>query len=204
VTEDYRVRHQLARSEEVTGKTQAALANYQRALEDCPDAEENNVLREKAAIIHNSAILMATQGKVNEAIALYEQSLEIQRAIDNQQGIAATLHQMAGIYANQGKVNEAIALYEQSLEIQRAIDNQQGIAATLAMSAQLLAAQGEFGLAISHLQESIRILQSMGSWEVSKVEEILANIQQMQAQGNPANPSSPPQKRNFLQRLLGR
>jgi tetratricopeptide (TPR) repeat protein len=141
---------------------------------------------------------------VNEAIALYEQSLEIKRAIEDQQGIAATLHCMAIIYANQGKVNEAIALYEQSLEIKRAIDNQQGIAATLAMSAQLLAAQGEFGLAISHLQESIRILQSMGSWEVSKVEEILANIQQMQAQGNPANPSSPPQKRNFLRRLLGR
>jgi tetratricopeptide (TPR) repeat protein len=89
---------------------------------------------------------------------------------------------MANIKTTQGDVTAAIGLYEQSLAIEREIGNQQGIAATLAMSAQLLAAQGEFGLAISHLQESIRILQSMGSWEVSTVEEILAQVQQLQAQ----------------------
>jgi tetratricopeptide (TPR) repeat protein len=135
-----------------------------------------------AATLHAMANIKTTQGDVTAAIALYEQSLEIKRAIEDQQGIAATLHQMAGIYANQGKVNEAIALYEQSLEIKRAIEDQQGIAATLAMSAQLLAAQGDFGTAIANLQESIRILKSMGSYEVSTVEQILAQVQSLQTQ----------------------
>jgi tetratricopeptide (TPR) repeat protein len=66
------------------------------------------------------------QGKVDEAIALYEESLSIQRSIGNQQGIAATLHAIANVYINQGKVDEAIALYEESLSIQRSIGNAHG------------------------------------------------------------------------------
>jgi len=43
------------------------------------------------------------------AIALYEESLQIKRAIGNQQGIAATLHAIANVYVNQGNVDGAIA-----------------------------------------------------------------------------------------------
>ena len=56
--------------------------------------------------------MYVNQGNVEEVIALYEESLQIERSIGNQQGIAATLHAIANVYINQGKVEEAIALYE--------------------------------------------------------------------------------------------
>ena len=60
--------------------------------------------------------IYATQGQVERALALYQQSLEAEESIGNVQGKAATLHQMAGIYATQGQVERALALYQQSLE----------------------------------------------------------------------------------------
>ena len=90
---------------------------------------------------------------MNEAIELYEQSLEIEKAIGNQQGIAATLHALANVYRGQGKVSEALELYEQFLEIQKAIGNQYGIAVTLASIAPLIAIhQGDFDTAFDYLQ----------------------------------------------------
>ncbi|KAM3098692.1 CHAT domain-containing protein, partial [Phormidesmis sp. 146-12] len=117
VTEDFRVRHTLANAEKPLGETDSAIQNYQRALEDCPDTNDQAVLREKAAIIHNLAIIYANQGQVEQAIELYQQSLQLFEQIGNVQGKAATLHQMAIIYANQGQVERAIELYQQSLQL---------------------------------------------------------------------------------------
>jgi tetratricopeptide (TPR) repeat protein len=114
------------------------------------------------------------QGKVEEAIALYEESLTIKRSIGNQQGIAVTLHEIANVYRNQGKVDEALALYEESLTIKRSIGNVQGIASTLAMLAQIIVIhQQDFGTAIDYLQQSEAILRRIGSPDAETVAEIL-------------------------------
>ena len=84
-------------------------------------------------------MIKANQGQVTEAIALYQQSLELKEQIGDVQGKAATLHQMAIIYANQGQVTEAIALFQQSLELKESIGNVQGKAYTLANMGYLLA-----------------------------------------------------------------
>jgi tetratricopeptide (TPR) repeat protein len=76
--------------------------------------------------LHQLAGIYANQGEVAKAIALYEESLELEEKIGNVQGKAATLHQLAGIYANQGEVAKAIAFYQQSLELKEKIGNVQG------------------------------------------------------------------------------
>jgi tetratricopeptide (TPR) repeat protein len=176
VTEDFRIRHELARAEAPLGETKQAIADYQKALADCPDSEDRTILREKAAIIHNLAGTYAQQGQVSEAIALYQQSLELDEQIGNVQGKAATLRGMAGIYEQQGQVSEAIALYQQSLELDEQIGNVRGKAETLKMMGQLLAAAGDFDTAIAHLQESLAILQRIQSWQAQTVQEILSEI----------------------------
>ena len=152
--------HQLARSQEVLGEVQAALKHYQNALDHCPDSEEAQ--SEKAAIIHNLAIVKANQGQVTEAIALYQQSLELKESIGNVQGKAATLHEIARIKANQGQVTEAIALYQQSLELNEQIGDVQGKAATLHCIAMIKANQGQVTEAIALYQQSIDIERQIG------------------------------------------
>jgi tetratricopeptide (TPR) repeat protein len=157
--EDYRILHQLARSEQELGEIEQAQQHYQQALELCPATDE----KEKSAIIHNLALIYANTGKIEEAIALYQQSLQITESIGDVQGQAATLHQLAGIYANTGKIEEAIALYQQSLQIKESIGDVQGQAATLHQLAGIYANTGKIEEAIALCQQSLEIKESIGN-----------------------------------------
>ncbi|MBD2079796.1 tetratricopeptide repeat protein [Leptolyngbya sp. FACHB-17] len=164
VTEDFRVRHQLAKTEEPLGETNSALQNYQKALEDYPDTDDKAVLREKAAIIHNLAnIYYANQRQVNQAINLYQQSLQLNEQIGNVQGKATTLHNLASIYATQGQVNQAINLYQQSLQLNEQIGNVQGKATTLHQMAGIYATQGQVNQAINLYQQSLQLNEQIGN-----------------------------------------
>jgi tetratricopeptide (TPR) repeat protein len=166
VTEDFRIRHRLAWAEEPLGETTAAIQDYQKALADCPDSEDSEVLREKSAIIHNLAGIYAQQGQVSEAVRLYEQSLELEEQIGDVQGKAATLHCMAIIYAQQGQVSEAITLYQQSLELTEQIGDVKVKAATLHNLAIIYAQQGQVSEAITLYQQSLELTEQIGDVKV--------------------------------------
>jgi tetratricopeptide (TPR) repeat protein len=157
--EDYRILATIARAEVTLGLVGEAMTHFQQALELCPEDE----LIRKGAIIHNMAGLIAQQGDINRAIALYNQSLEIKESINNVQGKAATLHSMAGLIAQQGDINRAIALYNQSLEIKESINNVQGKAATLHSMAGLIAQQGDINRAIALYNQSLEIYESINN-----------------------------------------
>ncbi|MEH2116874.1 tetratricopeptide repeat protein [Nostoc sp.] len=159
LTSNYRVLHQIACSQAELGEVEQAQQYYQQALEFCLETDET----EKAAIIHNLAGIYTNKGKVDEAIALYNQSLQIQERIGNVQGIAATLHQLAGIYAKKGEVEQAIALYNQSLQIFERIGNVQGKAATLHCLAGIYANKGDVDEAIALYNQSLEIDERIGN-----------------------------------------
>jgi tetratricopeptide (TPR) repeat protein len=96
------------------------------------------------ATLSNMAGLIAQREDIEGAIALYQQSLEIDERINNVQGKAVTLHEMAYLIAQREDIEGAIALYQQSLEIDERINNIQGKAATLASMAYLAGKTDEF------------------------------------------------------------
>ncbi|MFN7637624.1 MAG: tetratricopeptide repeat protein [Pseudanabaena sp.] len=177
VIENYSTLHNLAKAENNLGAMEDCLHHYQRALELCPD----EAIKEKATIIHNFAIVKAQQGQVDQAIALYQQSLEIKESIGNVHGKAATLHQMAGIYAQQGQVDQAIALYQQSLEITERIGYVQGKAVTLQWLGGLFATKkGEIAKGLAYLEESAAILEQIKSPEAETSRWAIEQIQKSQ------------------------
>ena len=134
----------------------------------------------KANILHELGWIQDDWGNKKEAIAFYEQSLQLEEKIGNVQGKAATLHCLAIIYANQGEVEKAIAFYQQSLELEEKIGDVRGKAATFAMLGQLLADEkGDFDKALNYLQQSLDILQHLRSPDAEIVREIIADVQQM-------------------------
>ncbi|MGJ3252809.1 MAG: tetratricopeptide repeat protein, partial [Elainellaceae cyanobacterium] len=139
ISEDYKYLKELAYSEMTLGNSEQADQYYERAITLCPDDDE----QERALIYHFLGMLKDAQGQVEEAIALYQQSLELKERIGDVQGKAATLHNLAELYAQQGQVEEAIALYQQSLELTERIGNVQGKAATLHQLAGIYAQQGQ-------------------------------------------------------------
>jgi tetratricopeptide (TPR) repeat protein len=156
--EDYEVLHSLAYAEDELGLVEDCLSHYQRAIDLCPEDE----VKGKAALMHNLAVLLVKQGKVEEAIGLYQQSLALKEQIGDVQGKAATLHCMAIIYANQGKVEEAIGLYQQSLALKEQIGDVQGKAATLHCMAIIYANQGKVEEAIGLYQQSLALKEQIG------------------------------------------
>ncbi|MEH2147438.1 tetratricopeptide repeat protein [Nostoc sp.] len=64
-------------------------------------------LQGKAATLYCLGRIYANKGDVEQALALYNQSLEINERIGYIQGKAATLDCLGRIYANKGEVDEA-------------------------------------------------------------------------------------------------
>jgi len=161
--EDFRILHNLARAEQVLGKTTQAREHYQRALACCPTTSDRHVVRVRAAIIHNLAELVLVQGGVKRALELYQESLSLEEQIGNVQGKAATLHSMAVIHAQQGEVKRALELYQESLSLSEQIGNPQGKAATLHQMAGIHAQQGEVKRALELYQESLSLKEQIGN-----------------------------------------
>jgi tetratricopeptide (TPR) repeat protein len=84
------------------------------------------------------AVLLLQQGKrdlalgrLEEARAAFERSLEIERALNNQRGEAMVLHSLGGVLRDLGQPEEARVAFECSLEILRVLHDQRGEAMVL-------------------------------------------------------------------------
>jgi tetratricopeptide (TPR) repeat protein len=62
-----------------------------------------------ARTLNNIAMIHYNKGEYDQAIELYNQSLEISKQLGDQQGIAYTLNNIALIYANKGEYEEALS-----------------------------------------------------------------------------------------------
>ncbi|MEH1922388.1 tetratricopeptide repeat protein [Nostoc sp.] len=158
VFQDYRILGTVSYAEEVLGFVQEAVIHYQQALDLCPEEE----LTTKATTLNNMARIIAQQGDVAKAIALWEESLELFEQIDYAKGKAATINNMARIIAQQGDVAKAIALWEESLKLFEQIDDAKGKAATINNMAQIIAQQGDVAKAIALWEQSLEIKEQIG------------------------------------------
>jgi tetratricopeptide (TPR) repeat protein len=155
---DYRILGTIAAVETFLGKVEDAVAHYQQALKLCPEAD----LEVKAAILSNMARVIAQQGDIERAIALWEQSLEIAERINGVGGKATTLNDMAWFIAQQGDIERAIALWQQCLEIYERIGDVGGKAVILNNMAGVIAQQGDIERAIALWQQCLEIYERIG------------------------------------------
>ncbi|MGJ5672180.1 MAG: tetratricopeptide repeat protein [Nostochopsis sp.] len=159
ITKNHSVFKEIAYCEHQMGEVYQALKYYEQALNLCPAEDE----AELASIYNHFGMLKADKGEVDEAIALFNQSLEIKERIGNVPGKAATLHSLGIIYANKGQVDKAIALYNQSLEIFERIGNLQGKAMTFHELGHIYANKGEVDEAIAFYNQSLSITERIGN-----------------------------------------
>ena len=155
VTQDYRLLHQLARSEAGLGEVELAEQHFQQALELCPQEDEKG----KAEIIHNLAEIHAQRGEVDKAIKLYQQSSELHEKIGYIKGKAADLHQLAIIYAKKREFDKAINLSKQSLNLKEKIGDVKGKAVTLNNLADIYAQGGDVDEAIKLYQQCLKLVE---------------------------------------------
>ena len=156
-----RVLNNLAIAYRSRSEYKAAKYYLEQALDLAKDDDEDFISL-KATTLHELGWIEDDWGNKKEAIAFYQQSLELKEKIGDVQGKAATLHCLAIIYANQGEVEQAIAFYQQSLELKEKIGDVQGKAATLHQLAGIYANQGEVEQAIAFYQQSLQLKEKIG------------------------------------------
>jgi len=107
---DYRILGTMARAEQVVGLVAEALNHYKMALARCPDDD----LNKRSATLNNMAGVIAAQGNIDEAMGLWQQSLELKERINDVQGKAATLNNMATVAYQQGDLQKALELFKET------------------------------------------------------------------------------------------
>lgn len=165
VFNDFRIAHSLARAEEVLGKTELALTHYESALAACPPADANasyEVLRHRASLTHNFASLLADRGSISRAVELWQQTLDLEKRVNDEQGMAATFHQLASVLSQQGQNHRAMELFKRSLAIQSRIGDVRGTAATLHQMSGVLSRKGDVQHAMNLLQQAFEIEERLG------------------------------------------
>jgi tetratricopeptide (TPR) repeat protein len=111
-----------------------------------------------------SAVLLLQQGKrdlalgkLKDARAAFEQSLEIDRTLNNQRGEAMILNSLGGVLRDLGQLTEARHAFERSLEIGRVYNNPLHEAMVLNSLGGVLRDLGKFEEAITTFERSLEI-----------------------------------------------
>jgi tetratricopeptide (TPR) repeat protein len=104
-----------------------------------------------------------------EAMKLYQQSVEIAEVLGDLQGKSTALHNVAQIYVAQGYYDEAMKLYQQSLEISEDMDYLHGKAATLFRIAEVRLKQGASDVALQLFQEVLEIQKKLGALDSERL-----------------------------------
>jgi tetratricopeptide (TPR) repeat protein len=128
----------------------------------------------RARVLHALGTLAWSLGDYDRAQEVFEEGLEIFRALDDRRGVANMLHNMGVVALPQGRDAAAHALHEESLEIFRSLGDRWSIALSLANLGLVALNGGEYGRAHSLLEESLAIRRELG--EQQSVAQSLNNL----------------------------
>jgi tetratricopeptide (TPR) repeat protein len=101
--------------------------------------------------------------RYSQAIAYYQESLNIQRNNGNGYGEANSLNNLGNIYSARGEYYQAIECHQQALNIQREIGNRSGESESLNALGSIYDALGEYLQAIECHQQCLNIYPEIGN-----------------------------------------
>ncbi|MDQ4099987.1 MAG: tetratricopeptide repeat protein, partial [Chloroflexota bacterium] len=117
----------------------------------------------RANALNGSGVMAYTQGDLDQARTLFEESLAIRRELNDTAGIANTLNNLAIVADEQGDYARAMDIHAESLKLRREMNDQYGIAMSLNNMGGVAHMQGDFRRAAALHEESLGIRRAIGS-----------------------------------------
>jgi len=115
----------------------------------------------KAAALHHLGMIHQDQGRYEEAMKMYSESLKIEEELGDKGGIARTLHQRGNVLYLQGRYEEAVKMYQDSLKLKEELGNKSGIASTLHQLGMIHQDLGRYEEAVKLYEESLKIKEEL-------------------------------------------
>lgn len=109
-----------------------------------------------------AGVLAGEQGDCPSAKALLEESLEIARQLEDQQGIAVSLNALAVNARDRGDLLSSRALFEESLLVWKELGNPLDVSRSLSNLASVVKSQGDFAHARALYEECLAIFRKLG------------------------------------------
>ncbi|MEM8535081.1 MAG: tetratricopeptide repeat protein [Chloroflexota bacterium] len=116
-----------------------------------------------ATVLRGYGYLLFNQGVFTESQSCYEESLQMCRQLDDQEGVAASLDGVGNIAYRYGFYAEATQYYEESLSLSQSFNDQSGMARELVHLGMVAHAQGDFTEARKRYQSSLELYQALGN-----------------------------------------
>ncbi|MEO1298782.1 MAG: tetratricopeptide repeat protein, partial [Cyanobacteria bacterium J06636_16] len=112
--------------------------------------------------LNNMAIVYEDQGRYREAIALYEQSLDVVKTWGTLADRATTLNNLGNTYLQIGEYDTALAIYQEAIAIRRDIGDRSGLAHSLNSIGTAYSWQGRYDQSLMVYQEALALTQAIG------------------------------------------
>jgi len=120
-----------------------------------------------------------SQGRYEEALARYEESLAISREVGDRSGEGTTLNNIGEVFRLLSRHEDALARYEESLAILREVGNRKMEGTTLNNIGLVYESQGRYEEALARYEESLAIFREVGDrsgegttlWNLGRAEE---------------------------------
>jgi len=145
------------------GETGAAYELLEEAVAPAPDPEQDpEGARVQSSLRFELARLCATRGDLDRALALLEESLQLDEQLGDEHGKATSLHEMAQVYLTRGDLDRALALYQESLVLLEQLGDKQGKAASLHNMAWVYRTRGDLDRALALYQEGLQLKEQLG------------------------------------------
>ncbi|MDD1475008.1 tetratricopeptide repeat protein, partial [Dolichospermum sp. ST_sed4] len=136
--------------------TKQSLQSYQRATQLDPDnADGWNQL----------GLLLDRIGELDQAIAAYQQVLELGKKHQDQEKIAWAYGNLGNIYKTRGELEQAIKFHHKSLEINQNLGRKEGMANNYGNLGIIYQTRGELEKAVEFYNKSLEINQNLGRKE---------------------------------------
>ncbi len=130
----------------------------ERALAGAPDGDAPT----RAKALHAAAFLASSQGEFARCDALGEASLELYRALGDDEGVGRTVHLLSQNAAYQGDLERATVWAEESLALARSLDHSRGQIVSLGNLGRLATQHGDYDRAEALLAEGRRLARQHG------------------------------------------
>ena len=161
--------YQLACTYTILGSAHVKLGNlnkakffYENAL---PLFSDLGAIDRKSEVLNGLGNLYEQQNKWDLALDYYNQSLEIDLAIENQKNVAISYSNIAGIYFELGKLDTSTYLIEKALEIATEYGELPMLMTTYLYASENYKTKGEYEQAYNYLSLSQQIKDSIYSQE---------------------------------------
>ncbi len=178
---DIKVKDEIAVELIMEGGEQYDKGKYEDALDKFSEAGKQAESPEDkirvADIISKAGYALSEKKLFSTALSYYDQSLAINRTLDNKPGLVNNYSYIGKIYADTGKYEEGINYFEKALRIQEELNDKPGIAHNLNNIANLHSYLGNYQESSKLLKQALRISEEIDdSTQISRTLINLATI----------------------------